>query len=61
MRRQFLQQPGAHGPKTLTLNASGARWKWNGASSDIEWKNYIRYTSPACFDILPKRGIVLSN
>ena len=67
MRRQFLQQPGAHGPRTLTLNASGASWKWNGGSSDIEWKNYIRYiegknqilfyTSPACFNILPKRGI----
>lgn len=67
MRRQFLQQPGAHGAKTLTLSETGAIWKWNGGSSDVEWKNYIRYTegknqilfytSPACFNIVPKRAI----
>jgi hypothetical protein len=49
------------------LDASGAHWRWNGGSSDVEWKNYIRsvegknqilfYTSPACFNILPKRTI----
>jgi len=64
MRRQFLQQPGAHGSRSLILDDSGAHWKWNGGSSDVEWKNYIRsvegknqilfYTSPACFNILPK-------
>jgi len=67
MRRQFLGQPGAHGPRTLSLDATGAHWRWNGGSSDVEWKNYIRwaegrnqilfYTSPACFNILPKRAI----
>jgi hypothetical protein len=67
MRRQFLKQPGAHGPRTVLLDASGAHWRWNGGSTDIEWKNYIRsvegknqilfYTSPACFNILPKRAI----
>jgi len=67
MRRQFLKQPGAHGPRTLLLDSSGAHWRWNGGSSDIEWKNYIRtvegknqillYTSPACFNILPKRAL----
>ena len=67
MQRQFLKQPGAHGPRTVLLDASGAHWRWNGGSSDIEWKNYIRsaegknqilfYTSPACFNILPKRAI----
>ena len=67
MRRQYTKQPGAHGPRTLTLDASGAHWRWNGGSADIEWKNYIRsvegknqilfYTSPACFNILPKRAI----
>ena len=61
MRRQFLQQAGAHGPKTLTLNASGASWKWNGGASDIEWKNYTQYTSPAWFNIPPKRDVVLSS
>ena len=49
------------------LDASGAHWKWNGGSSDVEWRNYIRsvegtdqilfYTSPVCFNILPKRAI----
>jgi hypothetical protein len=67
MRRQFLGQPGAHGPRSLTLDATGAHWRWNGGSSDVDWKNYIRwtegknqilfYTSPACFNILPKRAI----
>ena len=67
MRRQFLKQPGAHGQRTVLLDASGVHWRWNGGSSDIEWRNYIRsvegknqilfYTSPACFNILPKRVI----
>ena len=67
MRRQFLKQPGAHGPRTLLLDSTGAHWRWNGGSSEVEWKNYIRsvegknqflfYTSPACFNILPKRAL----
>lgn len=67
MRRQFLKQPGAHGPRTLDLDSVGAHWKWNGGSADVEWRNYIRsvegknqillYTSPTCFNILPKRAI----
>jgi hypothetical protein len=67
MRPQFLKQPGAHGPRTLDLDSVGAHWKWSGGSADVEWRNYIRsvegrnqipfYTSPACFNILPKRAI----
>jgi len=67
MGRQFTKQPGAQGLRTLMLDARGAHWKWNGGSSDVEWKNYIRsvegkgqilmYTSPACFNILPKRAV----
>jgi len=67
-RRQFRKQPGAKGPRTLTLDAGGVHWRWNGGSSDVEWKNYIRfveganqilfYTSPACFNIVPKRALV---
>ena len=67
MRRQFLKQPGAHGARTVTLDASGAHWRWNGGTSNVEWKNYIRsiegdnqilfYTSPACFNIIPKRAL----
>ncbi len=68
MRRQFSKQPGAHGPRTVTLDSSGAHWRWNGGSSDVEWRNSIRsiegknlilfYTSPACFNILPKRAVL---
>lgn len=67
-RRQFRKQPGAQGVRTLKLDATGAHWRWSGGSSDVEWKNYIRYiegdnqilfyTSPACFNIVPKRAIV---
>jgi len=67
IQRQFTKQPGAHGARTLLLDASGMHWRWNGGSSDVEWKNYIRlvegkshflfYTSPACFDILPRRAL----
>ena len=67
MGRQFSKQPGAHGPRTVVLDASGTQWRWNGGSSNVEWKNYIRsvegenqfllYTSPACFNILPKRTL----
>ncbi len=67
IRRQFLQQPGARGPRTLALDEAAVHWRWNGGSSEVEWRNYIRsaegknqilfYTSPACFNILPKRTI----
>jgi hypothetical protein len=71
MRRQFLRQPGAHGPRTVIFDDSGTHWRWNGGSSDVEWRNYIRsvegnnqilfYTSPACFNILPKRPLAASQ
>jgi hypothetical protein len=67
IRRQFLKQPRARGPKTLILDSSGAQWRWDGGSTNSEWKNYIYwaegksqilfYTSPACFNILPKRDL----
>lgn len=67
MRRQYTKQPGARGPRTLTLDDSGTHWKWSGGSSDVEWKNYtasvegknqiLFYTSPAGFEILPKRAM----
>jgi hypothetical protein len=64
---QFSKQPGAHGPRTLLLDNQGAHWRWNGGSADVQWQNFIRilegknqflfYTSPACFNILPKRAL----
>ena len=64
---QFSKQPGAHGARTLSLDDQGAHWRWNGGSADVQWQNFIRildgknqflfYTSPACFNILPKRAL----
>jgi hypothetical protein len=64
-RNQYLKQPNAHGPRTVLLNENGMRWVWKGGDSNVSWDSYIRfleskghfllYTSPACFNILPKR------
>lgn len=66
-RRQFLKQPKAQGPRKVLLDSMGIHWTWDGGSSDLEWRNHIRfiegrnqfliYTSPACFNIVPKRGL----
>jgi hypothetical protein len=50
----------------MTLNDSGIHWLWKGGQADVEWTNFIRflesktlfllYTSPACFNIVPKRA-----
>jgi hypothetical protein len=66
-RRQFLKQPGARGVRTVSFDDIGAHWRWSGGSSDVEWRNYVRsvegknqfllYTSPACFNIVPKRAL----
>jgi len=49
------------------FDGTGAHWRWNGGTGDVEWRNYIRwvegknqflfYTSPGCFNILPKRAL----
>ena len=67
VKRQFRNQPGAHGQRSLLVDDSGAHWRWDGGSADVEWKNYIRYvegenqilfyTSPAGFNILPTREL----
>ena len=66
-KNQFTKQPSAQGPRTLTLDEDGVHWRWNGGSADIEWHNLIRfyeaknqillYSSPACFNIIPKRAL----
>jgi len=66
-RKQFLRQPGALGPRSVSMDATGVHWRWNGGSSDILWKNYVRTlegraqfllcTSPVCFNIIPKRAL----
>lgn|GEM_PF-770499 len=66
-RNQFFNQPGAQGPRTMTVDSSGLHWRWNGGSADIEWKNFTRFqetknqfmlfSSPVCFNIVPKRAL----
>jgi hypothetical protein len=66
-KNQFGKQPSAQGPRTMLLDGVGTHWKWNGGSADIEWKNFVRfhetknqfllYSSPACFNIIPKRAL----
>lgn len=70
-RRQFLKQPGAQGKRSVFFDGSGIHWRWNGGSADVTWKNYVRslegkkqfllYTSPACFNIIPKRALTLEG
>ena len=66
-RTQFLKQPAALGTRTTILDDAGVRQKWDGGSSDVEWKNYVRwleskneillYSSPLCFGMIPKRAM----
>ena len=66
-RRQFLHQPGAQGPRTMCVDNVGVQWEWGSGSASVEWKNFIRvveskrqfllYSSPACFNVLPKRAL----
>ena len=66
-RSQYRKQPSAHGPRSLLVDDLGVHWRWNCGTADIEWKNLIRwqetktlfllYSSPACFNIVPKRGL----
>jgi hypothetical protein len=66
-RNLYLKQPSAQGPITVLADAGGLHWRWNGGSSDLEWKHYIRhleskrqfllYSSPVLFIIVPKRAL----
>lgn len=70
-RNQFSKQPAAQGPRTMLLDSGGVHWRWSGGSADIEWKNFIRfqetknqfllYSSPACFNVVPKRALTLDQ
>lgn len=64
---QFSKQPSAQSERILTLGSDGVNWRWDGGSANIAWKNLIRsvegknlfllYSSPACFNIIPKRAL----
>jgi YcxB-like protein len=65
-RLLFHKRPSIQGPQTLTVDATGAYWHWDSGSSALAWSNFIRwhedkngfvlYTSPATFNIVPKRA-----
>jgi hypothetical protein len=71
VRRQFIKQPSAHGPKKLSLDAAGLHWKWSGGSTDLEWQHFTRvleskkqflfYSSPVVFNVLPKRVLTVDQ
>ena len=52
----------------MLVDTVGIHLRWDGGASDVEWRMFIRwlecknqfllYTSPACFNILPKRAFV---
>ena len=66
-RNQFSKQPSAKGPVTLVVDNAGVRWRWDGGSADLEWRNFVRlvesekvfliYSSPFYFNIVPKRTL----
>jgi hypothetical protein len=66
-RRQFRQQPAARGLWTLLIDDGGIHARWEGGSSDVDWKNYIKwresknlillYMSPVTWGMIPKRAL----
>ena len=51
----------------MCVDNVGVQWEWGSGSASVEWKNFIRvveskrqfllYSSPACFNVLPKRAL----
>lgn len=64
-RSQFAKSPALREPRRIEFNDDGVKTDSGIASSQAEWKAYLRYveskdtfliyTSPACFAIVPKR------
>jgi hypothetical protein len=66
-RSLFLKQPAVRGTRTVVFDPTGVHHRWDGGSSDVEWKTYVRwheasnvimlYTSPLTWTIVPKRAL----
>jgi hypothetical protein len=66
-RNLSLKQPAAQGTRTVLFDSTGVHHRWNGGSSNVEWKTYVRcveaknlimlYTSPLTWTIIPKRAL----
>jgi len=65
-RLLYLKQPSIQGTRTLLIDDRGVHWRWDGGSSDLDWKTFIRwyeggnefllYSSPVLFHVVPKRA-----
>lgn len=70
-RNQFRNQPAARGIRTVSIDETRIHARWNGGSVDTVWQMYIRsfesrnqfllYTSPACFRIIPNARLILHS
>jgi hypothetical protein len=66
-RNQFTKNPSLRQPRRVDFNQDGLKTDAGVASSQHSWKAYVRcvesnacfllYTSPACFNIIPKRAL----
>ena len=66
-RTQFLKQPSAQGSRTASFDGDGVKWQWDGGTSIVEWKTYMRWmeskneillcSSPIQCGIVPKRAL----
>ena len=64
-RKQFAKNPALRQPRRVEINDAGVQIDAGVASSQQSWQAYVRYveskdsfllyTSPACFNIVPKR------
>jgi YcxB-like protein len=69
--KSVLKTTRSTGSEKMSLDSAGVHWRWNGGSADMEWRNFIRfqetrtqfllYSSPACFNIVPKRAFTLDQ
>jgi len=66
-RTQYRKQPSVQGKHTASFDADAVQWLWDGGSSVVEWKNYVRWmetknqillcSSPIQCGIVPKRAL----
>lgn len=66
-KNQFSRSPMLREPRRMEFSENGIKTDAGLASSEVSWKAFIRYveskdsfllyTSPACFNIIPKRAL----
>jgi hypothetical protein len=38
-----MKQPSAQGERTAWFDSNGVNWQWDGGSSVVQWKTYVRW------------------